>query len=173
MNLGEKIQQLRKSAGLSQEQLAEALGVSRQAISKWETDQSVPELDKLLAISRVFSVSTDELLGNAPTREDDASSPEEDVSSRLNRAVESNMRKRQFTIGWVTALCGLVLLILEYFSLFFMQNLHRQMYGSWMTNAASYAAEPPMPIIFAITVIIIIAGICMAVWGFLGKIKKR
>ena len=64
MSLGEKIQQLRKAKGMSQEQLADALNVSRQAISKWETDQSSPELDKIVTLSRLFSVTTDELLGN-------------------------------------------------------------------------------------------------------------
>lgn len=64
MSLGERIQQLRKARGLSQEQLADSLYVSRQAISKWETDQSSPEIENILALSKVFSVSTDELLGN-------------------------------------------------------------------------------------------------------------
>jgi len=64
MSLGEKIQQLRKAKGFSQEQLADNLNVSRQAISKWETDQSSPDIEKILAISKVFSISTDELLEN-------------------------------------------------------------------------------------------------------------
>ena len=64
MSLGERIQQLRKTGGLSQEQLADKLNVSRQAISKWETDQSSPEIENILALSRVFSISTDELLGS-------------------------------------------------------------------------------------------------------------
>ncbi|MCL1830718.1 MAG: helix-turn-helix domain-containing protein [Oscillospiraceae bacterium] len=64
MSLGTNIQQLRKSASLSQEQLADKLSVSRQAISKWETDQTLPEIDKILALSRFFSVSTDSLLDN-------------------------------------------------------------------------------------------------------------
>ena len=63
MSLGERIYQLRTAHGLSQENLAEIVGVSRQAISKWETDQSVPEIDKVLLLSEKFSVSTDELLG--------------------------------------------------------------------------------------------------------------
>ena len=64
MCLGEKIQQLRKTKGFSQEQLADNLNVSRQAISKWETDQSSPDIEKILAISKAFSISTDELLEN-------------------------------------------------------------------------------------------------------------
>ena len=64
MSLGQKIQQLRKAGGFSQEQLADTLHVSRQAVSKWETDQSSPDIENILAISRTFSISTDELLGN-------------------------------------------------------------------------------------------------------------
>jgi len=54
MELSEKLYSLRKKSGLSQEQLAEQLGVSRQAISKWESGQSVPESEKLIAISNFF-----------------------------------------------------------------------------------------------------------------------
>ena len=59
MNLSEKILYCRKKAGLSQEALAEKLGVSRQAISKWETGESVPELSKLVLLARAFDVTTD------------------------------------------------------------------------------------------------------------------
>ena len=62
MKLGEKIFRLRTEQGFSQETFGEKLGVSRQSVSKWETDQSVPELDKIVAISTVFDVTTDYLL---------------------------------------------------------------------------------------------------------------
>ena len=62
MTFGEKLQALRKKQGLSQEQLAEMLEVSRQAVSKWELNASMPDVDKIVAISRCFSVSTDYLL---------------------------------------------------------------------------------------------------------------
>ena len=62
MALSEKLYALRKERGLSQEQLAEGLKVSRQAISKWESGQSLPESDKLLALSEYFGVSLDYLL---------------------------------------------------------------------------------------------------------------
>ena len=83
MTLGEKIYALRKQHGLSQEQAAEALGVSRQAVSKWESGQSVPEAEKLVAISRLFAVTTDYLLLEedaplpAPAREESPASPPE------------------------------------------------------------------------------------------------
>lgn len=62
MKLSEKLYQLRRRSGLSQEQAAERLGVSRQAVSKWEGGQSVPEADKLAALSRLYGVTTDYLL---------------------------------------------------------------------------------------------------------------
>lgn len=60
--LAERIRQLRRQKGLSQEQLADQIGVSRQAVSKWESEQSAPELDKVLALSLLFQTSTDYLL---------------------------------------------------------------------------------------------------------------
>lgn len=62
MRLGEKIYKLRTEKNLSQGELADALEVSRQSVSKWETDASVPELDKLIKLSEIFGVSLDELV---------------------------------------------------------------------------------------------------------------
>ena len=62
MSVGNRIQQLRIDNGLTQEQLAEKLSVSRQSVSKWEMDQSLPEIDKVILMSRLFSVGTDEIL---------------------------------------------------------------------------------------------------------------
>ena len=64
MTLGEKICHLRMAKNISQEALAEMLSVSRQAVSKWEMDQALPQIDKVLRLSEIFSVSTDELLQN-------------------------------------------------------------------------------------------------------------
>ena len=61
--LGRRIQAGRRSAGLSQEALGERLGVSRQAVSKWEADAAVPELESLIAMSRIFGVTIGALLG--------------------------------------------------------------------------------------------------------------
>ena len=62
MILADKIIELRKKNGWSQEELAEMLGVSRQSVSKWEGAQSVPDMNRILKLSEVFGVSTDELL---------------------------------------------------------------------------------------------------------------
>ena len=62
MNLAEKIIFERKKVGFSQEQLAERLGITRQAVSKWEAGSTIPEISKLLALSEVFHVSIDYLV---------------------------------------------------------------------------------------------------------------
>ncbi len=62
MTLGQRIQQIRLEHALSQEQFAEKLGTTRQTVSRWELDQTFPEIAKIVLISRVFSVSTDSIL---------------------------------------------------------------------------------------------------------------
>lgn len=63
MTLGQRIQELRRQQNLSQEELGTRLGVSRQAVSRWEMDGAVPDVDKLIAMSKLFSVTLNDLLG--------------------------------------------------------------------------------------------------------------
>ena len=69
LQLGTKLADLRKRNGYSQETLAEKLGVSRQAVSKWERGESTPDTDTLIELSRLYSVSLDELVGNNPAQQ--------------------------------------------------------------------------------------------------------
>ena len=62
MTIGQKIARLRVAQGLSQEQLAERISVSRQSVSKWEMDQALPQIDKVLQLCELFHVTCDELL---------------------------------------------------------------------------------------------------------------
>ena len=88
MILADKIINLRKREGWSQEELADRLGVSRQSISKWEGAQSIPDMKKILAMADLFGVSTDYLLrdeleepdGDGPVEEPAAGSPAHKVS---------------------------------------------------------------------------------------------
>ena len=68
MTIGERITQIRKEQGLSQEAFGDTLGVSRQSISKWEADQNIPDVDKLIAISKKYGVSVGWLLGTEEER---------------------------------------------------------------------------------------------------------
>lgn len=67
MDIADRIQTLRKMKGLSQEELAENTGVSRQAVSKWESGQSAPDLDKIIIMSEYFGVTTDYILKGIET----------------------------------------------------------------------------------------------------------
>ena len=116
MTLGERIIKLRNSKGISQDTLAVALGVSRQSVSKWETDASVPELDKLIKLSEYFEVSIDELIKGEAHISEAKSSVLEQWYSRI----ESWYREKAYLLGYVFViwgLCGLariVLSIVEY-----------------------------------------------------------
>ncbi|MBE6972882.1 MAG: helix-turn-helix transcriptional regulator [Ruminococcaceae bacterium] len=89
MTLGERIQELRKARGLSQEGLGDLLGVSRQAISKWESDITIPEVDKLIAISRRFEVSVGYLLGVEDNKPIPEQQPAPELTERELTAVEA------------------------------------------------------------------------------------
>lgn len=67
MSIGSKLLELRKSKNLSQEEVADKLNVTRQTISKWETDQSTPDFDKISLLCDLYGISADELLNNRKT----------------------------------------------------------------------------------------------------------
>ena len=91
MTMGQRIAQQRKILGLSQEGLGEKMGVSRQAISKWESDGTMPEIDKLIALSKLFSVSVGWLLGV----EENPPRQAEELTERQMKTVEEIVKKYQ------------------------------------------------------------------------------
>ena len=106
MSFGENLQRIRKKNQLSQEGLAEMLGVSRQAVSKWELGDGYPEVDKLLLLSKKLNISLDSLLGgeNPPSPPEDPKpagairiiSPQEGViisASKVTRSQQFKGRK--------------------------------------------------------------------------------
>ena len=103
MALSEKLYELRKKRALSQEQLAEQLGVSRQAISKWESGKAVPETDTLISISKYFEVSLDYLMK-------ENSILENAVSLEVHQTEATNGREKRI-LGIATCIIGVVLLI--------------------------------------------------------------
>lgn len=82
MELYEKLYELRRASGMSQEELAEKLGVSRQAVSKWESGATQPELPKLIELSKIYQVSVDALLSLEHAKEPQDSSPAAEGASR-------------------------------------------------------------------------------------------
>ena len=69
MTFGEKLQSLRQKAGMSQDALAEKLNVSRQAVSRWERDETMPETEKVVMLADLFGVTTDYLLRQQPKQQ--------------------------------------------------------------------------------------------------------
>ena len=96
--LSEKLYKLRKNSGLSQEQLAEKLNVSRQAISKWESGTAVPESEKLVTISNYFGVSVDYLL--------------KDEEEKVNGTDNSVEEKTKMIAGIIICIAGIVSMII-------------------------------------------------------------
>ncbi|QNL43795.1 helix-turn-helix domain-containing protein [Oscillibacter hominis] len=122
MTIGQRIAQKRKEQNLSQEALGDALGVSRQAIYKWESDATLPEIEKLIAMSRLFRVSVGWLLG---VEEDAPSDPPAELSDTQLKMVEEIVGRYiqaqppakkspwgKWDVRILFALCGILLALL-------------------------------------------------------------
>lgn len=97
MTLGERIKRYRQAVGLSQEQLAEKINVSRQAITKWETDSGIPDIDNLISLSKVMRISLDELV---------MGEKENDISDIKHSAIKQ--RNSNCTLYLVAVICSLI-----------------------------------------------------------------
>ena len=171
MTLGEKIQKLRKSCGLSQLQLAEQLDVSRQSVSKWELNESVPDINKIVRLSELFSVSVDELL-----KEQYTSYVENvDTKSTIEDIVQMNYINSLIKIGIKTTILGTVLIVLECLFLPVLAIIQKsQVNGQgFYTDFMDYISVQPMPIIYILTIIIICVGIFLVFWGSRRKRKSH
>ncbi len=111
MTFGQKLQQLRKARGMSQEDLAQQLSVTRQTISKWELDQSTPDLPYLAAISDLFDVSTDYLIKGHAVPNDPAPS----ISHADMEVILAKLQRKRptawqvFFVLFLISLAGIVL----------------------------------------------------------------
>lgn len=87
MDLGNRLYELRKTKKISQEEAAEKLGVTRQTISKWETNQSQPDFDKILPICELYEITTEELFGNQKESK-------QSIEKQSNTLVEADRKKK-------------------------------------------------------------------------------
>ncbi len=115
MEFNNKLYELRKQKGLSQEELANRLNVSRQTISKWEVGESAPDMEKLIAISELFDISLDELVLDKAAKKEEAS--EQIVKSELYSDIkervltEENKKKAKKGLKIAGIIIGAILLI--------------------------------------------------------------
>ncbi len=92
MEFNNKLYELRKQKGFSQEELANRLNVSRQTVSKWEVGDSTPDMEKLVAISDLFGISLDELvLGKAPEPVPEVQPAKPDIYSEIKADIKANV----------------------------------------------------------------------------------
>lgn len=89
MDLGKKLFKLRKSKNLSQEDVADKLNVTRQTVSKWETNQSTPDFDKIVPLCDLYGISTDELL------KDEVKKEQEEDEVEIKKNIYENMTKNE------------------------------------------------------------------------------
>lgn len=101
MNIADRLKDLRKNAGYSQEQLAEMLEISRQAVSKWESAQGYPDIENVIRLSQIYHVSTDYiLLGSKNETSHDDVLPEK---SKVKREMHPTARKTLCIIAVIAA----------------------------------------------------------------------
>lgn len=172
MTLGEKLQNLRREKGISQDQLAEMLDVSRQAVSKWERDEAIPETDKVIKLSEVFSVSIDSLLKDTPPLRPQSQPPAgkraepSDFFSQLVRL----FKRRGYLLGYLLILWGGVDLI----NVIFVRLAWSKMLGfagnmaGYMDQGIQSALSAPMNLLWVtllLAAVKIAGGILAVIFG--------
>ena len=142
MTLSGKILYCRKRAGLSQEALAEKLGVSRQAVIKWETGEAVPELSKLVLLAAAFGVTTDWLLSESEPEPEPVEPPASSAAGTAENAPGANwvesvpgvigrlIRRYGWLYGVYTALAGLGLLVIGAIARGVSRSMERSFFGA-------------------------------------------
>ena len=112
MTLSEKLQNLRRAAGLSQEALAEQLGVTRQAVSKWETGEGKPDIDNLLPLAKLLHTTVDYLLDDSAQEPQYQAPPQsQSVGRELWEQTKVFARRWGWLGGYAIALIGAVRLV--------------------------------------------------------------
>ncbi len=160
MDLSEKIMKLRKAYGFSQDELAEKLGITRQSISKWELNQAMPDLDKVVKMAEIFDISTDYLLHPSATDElmFKTSILEKQQKNILNQQARS--RNHQFLIisSLVAAISIVVIFLIGKYVMYADRGMGHIMFGKTI-------------VIYGGTLIIIGITICLN-WRFRTKQAK-
>lgn len=109
MTFGEKLQDLRRKAGMSQDTLAEKLDVSRQAVSKWERDEAMPETEKLVRIAQLFGASLDELLLDRETQKTPEPEPQPQYRPAYRHNYVNQFRRHGYKLGYIPMAIGAVI----------------------------------------------------------------
>lgn len=172
MSYGETLQKLRKQKGWSQEELAEKLELTRQTVSKWELEQSAPDLDYIIALSDLFQVSTDYLIRG----EERTSEKQETVQAKIAEIPDSTSVTKP-TMIWVIMGSVLVFLglagVLGFMVLATITPSSAQIDGYLFEGLLGYLLCYKAVPYFAVCVLLALAGAALYVFALINKNKNR
>ena len=158
MTIGAKIAACRKRAGMSQEKLANELNISRQAVSRWETGEAVPDTEKVIQLSRIFHVTTDYLLL--------------DIDEAPQSAAEKRMKRQSMRMhfGWFLLIFGIISLNATLVG----AGLYAQTLTEWRTNLGRYGTalfDSWILALFIVSAALTLCGILILIreYIFIGK----
>lgn len=153
MMIGKKISFYRKKTGMSQETLATKLGISRQAVSRWETGEAVPDTEKIIQLSKLFDVSTDYLLLDKieePLTKDNQENIQTDSSNERKRDLRIYFEKLLLTIGLIAFAATLI-----------GAGVYSSSLDEWYTESGRYGTA-----LFRTWIIVpLIASVCVTITG--------
>ena len=147
MTFGEKLQTLRHRAGMSQDTLAEQLEVSRQAVSKWERDEAMPETEKVVRIAQLFGVSIDHLLLDPPAQaEEPQPQYQPPTYAPRNNHYRSQLRRHGYKLGFIPMAIGALICVFSLLMYFIWPSFGNSFFGS-MDDFGSIGMIPSHSII--------------------------
>lgn len=173
MELGKRIAELRKSRGMTQEQLGERLGASRQAVSKWEAGKATPELDLIIKMGEVFGVTLDGLIlgRTAPPEAEAAGGPPQEPPQKTER--EGGKRNGMRILFIVLSAVGFGILCLCPLFAELYKGFKMETAGSAFTNAAHYLWVWPIKWVVILGVVFLVGGIMGVVIQALRESEKE
>ena len=171
MKFCDRILMHRKRLGLSQEALAAQLGVSRQAVSKWEIGSAMPDPGNIVALAKIFGISTDELLVDEPIQQEPCTSTQKDLLDRLPGFVRRIARKYGWLAGIYLTLVGMGFLLIGFLS----GSSYRSMYDGLSSEITDqiFANSPILMfsmVLLVLGAVLVIGGLILAI--FLHRNRK-
>ena len=166
MNMGEKILNLRKARGWNQEELAERIGVTRQAVSRWESNSAKPDADKIIAICDLFGISADYLLRESYSGEGNGTLQE-------TRIIQKSIGiKAKQIFGFFSFALGLIMLIgLEILCVIYPHTLHTdtKIYHGLSAYVRVYDLEWIIWVLWALMA----GGVLLLLWDWMSGIIMK
>ena len=165
MKFCDRILMHRKRLGLSQEALADQLGVSRQAVSKWEVGSAMPDPGNIVALAKIFGISTDELLIDEPIQQESCTSTQKDLLDRLPGFVQRIARKYGWLAGVYMTLVGMGFLLIGFLS----RSSYHSMYDGLSSEITDqiFANSPILTfsaVILVLGAVLVIGGLILAIF---------